>query len=91
MTEHNPQQTHFTFPCEFPIKIMGDHNQGLDEFVEAVIRKHIGEDAKIELNARESRDANYVSVTALFTAESKTQLEEIYQEITANPYVKMAL
>lgn len=91
MTDHNPEQTHFTFPCEFPIKIMGDHDQGLDTFVETVIRKHIGEDTKIELNMRESRDANYVSVTALFKAESKAQLEAIYQEITANPHVKMAL
>jgi len=40
---------------------------------------------------RVSSSGNYLSVTCVVRATSKAQLDALYREITAHPWVKMAL
>ena len=40
---------------------------------------------------RASSSGNYLSVTCVVRATSKAQLDALYREITAHPWVKMAL
>lgn len=81
----------FEFPCTFPIKTMGEADAGLEELVQDVLEKHVSNKDSIELTVRESGAGNYISVTAKFTAESKAQLDQIYQELSTNDKVKMVL
>lgn len=84
-------ETLFEFPCEFPIKVMGDKKENLQAVVLKALES-IGVDLKkVKMDARESSGGTYLSVTAKFEASSKKQLDEIYKLLTSNPAVKIVL
>ena len=85
------KETAFTFPCEFPLKVMGTRDVGLDAFMKEVLSKHLSDDAILEFNARESSGGKYVSLTAIIVAESKAQLDTLYEQLSAHEHVKMVL
>ena len=84
-------KTHLTFPCTFPIKVMGEQDAGLEDFVKETLEKHIQASDSIEMQSRHSTHKNYISITATFTANSKEELDNLYKLISANPAVKMVL
>jgi len=81
----------FTFPCHFPIKIVGEHGNDLDKFVMEILEEHVQNPKTIKLTTKDSSKGTYISVSASFEAHSKSQLDDIYQKITANKKVKFAL
>lgn len=92
-------ETLLVFPTSFPIKAMGRikanetdaANVDFAQTVLAIVQKHAPDfDANL-LEMRPSKNGNFISVTATITATSKLQLDTIYQELTANPHVLMAL
>lgn len=84
-------ETLFEFPCQFPIKIMGNKSADLKNIVLAAL-KSVGVDPKLaEIETRESSGGTYLSVTALFKAESKEQLDKLYQSLSSHPDIKMVL
>lgn len=85
------QESLLTFPCCFPMKVMGLPNGDLENFVQDVLKQHLQEPETIELKSRESSHQKYISVTATFTATSKKELDHIYRIITDNPAVKFVL
>ncbi len=85
------QQTLLAFPCRFPIKVMGKKDAGLEDFVKKVLHNHVKDISTLEYKTRDSSDGNYVSITALFIADSKAQLDKIYHAISHNKNVKMVL
>ena len=84
-------ETAFTFPCEFPLKVMGTKDVGLDAFMKEVLSKHLSDDAILEFKSRESSGGKYVSLTAIIVAESKAQLDTLYEQLSAHEHVKMVL
>lgn len=81
----------FQFPCDFPIKIMGEN---CPEFVPAVLevlRAHIGEITENQLVKHASRTGRYLSLTATFTAHSREQLDQLYLALTGHDLVKAVL
>jgi len=85
------KETLFEFPCEFPIKVMGDAADDFDAHVVTIIRKHVIDLAEGAASSRASKGGKFQSVTVLFTATSKSQLDAIYMELTACPRIKMVL
>ncbi|MFN3750093.1 MAG: YbeD family protein [Thiobacillus sp.] len=91
------QETLLTFPADFPIKIMGERRaspDGGDVFVQAMVEivlRHAPDFSAKTVETRASRNGNYVSLTFVVRATSKAQLDNLYREITAHPWVKMAL
>lgn len=79
------------FPCEFPIKVMGEKDKDIEAFVLQTLKKHVAKKDILETNNRLSSNEKYISVTAIFMAKSREQLDEIYKELTANKDVVMAL
>ncbi|MFT3741576.1 MAG: DUF493 domain-containing protein [Gammaproteobacteria bacterium] len=80
-----------TFPCDFPIKIVGKSSLDFQAAVLSIIRKHapdLGEAAVVE---RHSKDSTYLSLTVTVHAHSQAQLDAIYQDLSAEPSVIMAL
>ena len=80
-----------TFPCSFPIKLMGRETDEFRQTVRALVEKHTGplEDDAIESSL--SRNGRFVSVTITVIAESREQLDNIYRDATAHDDVIMAL
>ena len=80
-----------TFPCEFPIKIMGRANENFEAEVVAIVRKHAPDLSQSAITNRPSGKGNYVAITVTVKATSKEQLDKIYQELNAHELVLMTL
>lgn len=80
-----------TFPCAFPIKVMGRKQDGLVHALTQLARQHDpGFDAStVELRA--SRRGNYLGVTLTVTATSQAQLDALYRALTSHPMVQVVL
>ena len=81
----------FEFPCIFPIKVMGNHDAGLEDFVRDALKAHLQCPESAEVKVRSSSNGKFVSITATFMAHNLDELNALYEAITANPDVKMAL
>ena len=90
MSHEHANDSCFTFPCVFPLKIMGLNNGPFESVVQAVIKKHL-HDAPVMFESRPSSSGKYLSVTATFTATSREQLDALYTELNAHELVVMTL
>ena len=79
------------FPTDFPIKIMGERRDGFAQTMVELVMRHAPDFKAETVEMRASSSGNYLSVTCVVRATSKAQLDALYREITAHPWVKMAL
>ncbi len=89
----NQQQleTLFEFPCQFPIKVMGLAVEDLEAIVLESLKEAGVDTQSITVQVRPSKDDKYISITAVFEATSKEQLNQLYQCLTNHPAVKIVL
>ena len=85
------EETLLKFPTDFPIKIMGERRDEFAQTMVELVMRHAPDFKAETLEIRASSNGNYLSVTCTVRATSKAQLDAIYREITAHPWVKMAL
>jgi len=79
------------FPTEFPIKVMGRHDSDLRALTQTIVERHAGTLDESRVRLRKSTDGNFLAVTYLVLAQSQSQLDDIYRELTACAAVLMAL
>ena len=79
------------FPCDFAIKAMGLDEPGFDLLVVELVRRHAPGLSEGAVSRRSSKGGKWVSVTVKLRAESKAQLDAIYQDLTAHEKIVMAL
>ncbi|MEJ2694011.1 MAG: DUF493 domain-containing protein [Candidatus Thiodiazotropha sp.] len=79
------------FPCDYPIKVMGRAEPGFDVMVVELVRRHAPNLKEGAVSSRPSKGGKWVSVTVTLRAESKSQLDAIYLDLTAHEKVVMAL
>jgi len=84
-------ETLLEFPCDFPIKVMGRAEPGFDALVVELVRRHAPDLSEGAVSTRPSKGGKWVSVTVTLRAESKSQLDAIYLDLTAHEKVVMAL
>jgi putative lipoic acid-binding regulatory protein len=80
-----------TFPCSFPIKVMGRTQDGFAQAVADVVCRHAPDFDPAALEMRSSKEGNWLSFTATINATSRAQLDDLYRELVAHPMVKMVL
>ena len=85
------QETLLTFPNDFPIKIMGERRDDFAQTMVDLVQRHAPDFKAETVEMRASSSGNYLSVTCVVRATSRAQLDALYREITAHPWVKMAL
>lgn len=88
---HTEPESALTFPCQFPIKVMGLATDDFDALVVTLIRRHSPDLLEGAVRTRLSRAGKYMSVTVTVEARSRLQLDDIYRELTGNERVLMAL
>ena len=91
MTEQPAEEFLPDFPCEFPIKAMGLAQGDFDSLVVSLVRKHSPDIFEGAVRTRLSRGGRFMSVTVTIQAQSRSQLDRIYLELTRNDRVIMAL
>lgn len=80
-----------TFPCSFPIKLMGRETAEFRQTARKLVEKHTGPLDDDAIESALSRNGRFVSVTITIIAESREQLDNIYRDATAHDDVIMAL
>ena len=87
----NDQAEGFQFPCDYEIKAMGLDDGNFHEVVIQIIRRHSADIRDDSLRQRASRGGKYVSVSIVIEAQSREQLDAIYDDLTAHDKVLMRL
>ena len=85
------EDTLLKFPCEFPIKVMGETREGFAEAIVEVVRLHAPEFDASRMDMRPSSTGKYLSLTCTITATSKPMLDDLYRALTSHPMVKVVL
>ncbi len=79
------------FPCDFPIKVMGQRQDGFAQAVLEVVLRHAPDFDAAAMEMRPSAKGNYISFTCTIRAVSRAQLDALYGELSAHPLVKVVL
>ncbi len=90
MSEETRQEL-MTFPGHFEVKAMGLTSADFEELVLSLVRVAVPELGDKAARTAPSKGGKYVSVTIAFEAQSKDQLDAVYQSLVANPRVLYAL
>lgn len=85
------EATQLTFPCIFPIKVMGKMDPDFEAEVICIVNKHVPNLSEGAIKLNTSKNANYLSITITIEAQSKEQLDKLYTDLTACKKVIMAL
>ncbi len=85
------QETLVEFPCDFPIKVMGETRDEFAQTIIEVIRIHDSDFDATKVEMRASSAGKYLSLTCTVYVSSKPQLDDIYRALTAHPMVKFVL
>lgn len=79
------------FPCDFPIKIMGMHQDDFARSMVEIVLRHAPDFAAESVEMRASATGKYLSLTCTIRATSRAQLDNLYLELTSHPLVKVVL
>jgi len=90
-TASNPEDSALTFPCRFPIKAIGRADADFDALIVGIVRRHAPDLTEGAVHTRSGSKGNYLAVTVTIEADSRAQLDAIYQELSHHPRVIMAL
>ena len=77
------------FPTDLPIKVFGRNDAEFRAVVVEIIEKHYGKAYTIA--EQESKQAAYLSLTIVVRAESRAQVDAVYQDFVACDRILMAL
>lgn len=79
------------FPCRFPVKAMGRKSKEFESIVCGIVSRHASLWPEEPIRSTPSKAGNFISVTAVIHAQSKQQIDAIYQDLTDCEQVLMAL
>jgi putative lipoic acid-binding regulatory protein len=80
-----------TFPCQFPLKVMGRREDGFAQVVSEVVMRHAPDFNAGTIEMRTSKNGRYLSLTVTLNARSRAQLDALYSELSKHPMVMMVL
>jgi putative lipoic acid-binding regulatory protein len=80
-----------TFPCVFPLKVMGRREDGFAQIVSEIVQRHASDFHPRTLEMRPSKNGRYLSLTVTINATSREQLDALYMELSKHPMVMMVL
>lgn len=81
----------FRFPADFPVKVMGRDSESFRTLTLAIIERHAGPMSPDRITERTSRAGKFLALTYTIRAESRAQLDSIYQDLTDSGVVLVAL
>lgn len=80
-----------TFPCDFPIKIIGSYSSDFLTEITAIILKHYPTTPAGNILHKSSGGGNYLAITVTVHAIDQASLDAIYNELAKFPGIKMVL
>jgi len=89
MTETEPPK--IEFPCDYPIKVLGEAHSSFNEHVLEVMDRHAPGFDRQKISVRDSSKGKWQAMTVVITATGKPQLDSIFAALKTSPRVKMVL
>ncbi|HMV70618.1 MAG TPA: DUF493 domain-containing protein [Pseudomonadales bacterium] len=79
------------FPCDYPVKIVGDATADFRSLVEDIVERHAAGFARARTTERFSANSRFVSVTVTIVATGPEQLRALFEDLKATGRVHMVL
>lgn len=86
-----PDAPKVEFPCDYPIKVVGDAAPDFEAIVVEVIEEHAPGIDRRTINAVDSRNGKFRSVRVTITATGQDQLQALFASLKATGRVHMVL
>jgi putative lipoic acid-binding regulatory protein len=84
-------QSLIQYPCDFPIKVMGECRDDFAQTIVKAVEPHTGPLQAHQIDMRASKQGRYLSLTLTPCVTSREQLDNIYRCLTSHPWVKLVL
>lgn len=84
-------ETLLKFPCDFPIKVVGQCTVDFETLVVALVREHVHDLGEAAVRSRPSQGGNYLAITITVRATSQEQLDAIYRSLSGHDDIMMVL
>lgn len=91
MKKTNNNHSLLIFPCEFPIKIVGKADLNFQAVALAIVRKHYPTLSEGAVTLHYSKENKYIALTVTIQATSQAQLDAIYQDLSEDNKIIMAM
>ena len=85
------ESTLLEFPCHFPIKIIGQNAQTMQDEITNIILKYFPDTPADKIKSTPSAKGNFISITASLYVLDKLTLDNLYKEVSKHPQIKMVL
>lgn len=85
------KETLLTFPCDFPLKIIGVSTPQFYNDIVEIIRRHYPNTPETAVTTQYSQKANYLSITAVVYVLDQNSLNALYVDLKQHPDIQMVL
>ncbi|MDX1587938.1 MAG: DUF493 domain-containing protein [Oleiphilaceae bacterium] len=89
MSEQQPPLVEF--PCDYPVRVIGDATPQLESVVTALVQKHDPDFQPGTLTSQPSRNGRFCSLRLTLRATGEDQLKALFAELKASGLVHMVL
>ncbi|GHC25591.1 HP0495 family protein [Aidingimonas halophila] len=79
------------FPCRYPLKIVGDADDGFHDEMIAIVEYHAPEFDRRQVQIVDSRNGRFQSLRVTITATGNEQLQALFADLKATGRVHMVL
>ena len=83
------EESMLSFPCDLPIKVFGRNDDVFRSAALAIVRARYGDAPRV--SEQVSRQGSYLSLTITVRAESRAQIDAVYQDLVASEAILMVL
>lgn len=85
------ERPRIVFPCDYPVKIVGDAAADYRAVVEEIVERHASGYARELTTERFSANGRFISLTVTIVATGPLQLQALFEELKATGRVHMVL
>lgn len=85
------QKISIDFPCDYPVKVIAEFEDGLLDQVMDIARRHDPSVALDKISQRASRHGRYHSITIMLWATGESQLKALFEDLKQHQAVRMVL
>ena len=91
MPEAQGSKPKISFPCQYPIKVIGRAGDHFDAEIIAAINPVLDKPFEGTVQHKNSMEKNFTSITITLYIQNEAQLQAIFQALKKNPNVLMVL
>ncbi|HDZ56696.1 MAG TPA: DUF493 family protein [Pseudomonas xinjiangensis] len=91
MSATPPDAPRIEFPCQYPIKVIGEAGEGFSELVLNIVERHSPGIDTSGIEVKDSKNGRFLSLRLVITATGPEQLQALHADLKATGRVHMVL